>query len=398
MKVDRLQLVKDVRDALRRSRSVGLVGPRQCGKSTLAREIAKMDSAAAYFDLEDPTSLARLRDPMLALEPLRGLVVIDEAQRRPDLMPLLRVLLDRDPLPAKFLLLGSASPALLRGTSESLAGRIEFIEMRGFTLDEVDSERGRRLWLRGGFPRSFLADNDHDSLKWRLAFLQAFVERDLRLMGVDLPPDAVRRFLTMLAHYHGQTWNASEVGRSMQLAHTTVKRYLDILTGALLVRQLPPWFESVGKRLVKAPKIYVRDSGLLHALLGLECMEDIEAHPKLGASWEGFAIETLLAWRDSPSVHFWATHGGAELDLCWMEGPRRIGVEVKYTSEPSVTKSMRVVIEDLNLNHLYVVYPGRGRFPMAERVTAVGLADMRDLLNEEPPPNDVAAAAPSYGI
>lgn len=363
---------------------MGLVGPRQCGKSTLAREIVGQDGSAAYFDLEDPTSDARLRDPKLALEPLRGLVVIDEVQRRPDLMPLLRVLLDRDPLPATFLLLGSASPELVRGTSESLAGRIEFIEMGGFVLDETPPEQQRRLWRRGGFPRSYLAANDHDSMRWRLAFVQSFVERDLRLLGVDLPPVTVRRFLTMLAHYHGGPWNASEAGRGLQMAHTTVKRYLDLLTGALLVRQLPPWFENVGKRLVKSPKVYLRDSGLLHALLGLERMEQLEGHPKLGASWEGFALETVLAWRDTPAPYFWGTHGGAELDLVWIDAPGRVGVEFKYSSAPTVTKSMHTAIKDLRLDHLYVVHPGSGRFPLAERITAAGLAEMRAILSPGP--------------
>lgn len=381
MNIHRDGIAAEVRDALRRGRCVGLVGPRQCGKSTLARDIAHEDGASAYFDLEDPTSEARLRDPKLAMEGLRGLVIIDEVQRRPDLMPLLRVLLDRDPLPAKYLLLGSASPELVRGASESLAGRIEFVEMRGFTLDEVERGRARRLWQRGGFPRSYLAANDRDSLKWRLAFVQSFVERDLRLLGVDLSPVAVRRFLTMLAHYHGQTWNGSEVGRSLQMAHTTVKRYLDVLAGALLVRQHPPWFENVGKRLVKSPKVYLRDSGLLHALLGLGRMEDIEGHPKLGASWEGFALETLLAWRSDTPAYFWGTHSGAELDLCWMDGPARVGVEFKYTSSPSVTKSMRLIMADLRLDHLYVVYPGDGLYPLADRITAAGLADMRTVLS-----------------
>jgi hypothetical protein len=382
MKMPRKRLVSSVQEALRRSRCVGLVGPRQCGKSTLAREVAGVD-AAAYFDLEDPVSEARLRDAKLALEPLSGLVVIDEVQRRPDLLPLLRVLADRDPLPARFLLLGSAAPELLRHASESLAGRIEFIEMRGFTLDETGDAQARQLWSRGGFPLAYLAANDRDSLKWRNAFLQAFVERDLRQLGVDLPPATVRRLLTMLAHYHGQTWNASEVGRSLQLSHTTVKRHLDLLTGALLVRQLPPWFENVGKRLVKAPKIYLRDTGLLHALLGLQTLADVESHPVLGASWEGFSLETLIAWRDEPAAYFWGTHGGAELDLCWMSGPRRLGVECKYTSSPSVTKSMRVSLEDLALDHLYVVHPGRGLFPLADRITAAGLSDMRAILADE---------------
>lgn len=379
MKIPRGSILAKVKAALGRSRCVGLTGPRQCGKSTLAREIAG-SGTSAYFDLEDPTSEARLRDSKLALEPLRGLVVIDEVQRRPDLFPLLRVLADRDPLPARFLLLGSASPNLIRDASESMAGRIEFVEMRGFTVDETGDETARQLWCRGGFPLSYLAADDHDSLKWRNAFLQSFVERDLRQLGVDLPPAAVRRFLTMLAHYHGRVWNASEVGRSLQLAHTTVKRYLDLLTGALLVRQVMPWFENVGKRLVKSPKIYLRDTGLLHALLGLQTMEAVESHPVLGASWEGFALETLLAWRDEPDAYFWGTHGGAELDLCLLSGTRRLGVECTYTSSPAVTKSMRVSLDDLALDHLYVVYPGRGLFPLSDRITAAGLPDMRAIL------------------
>ena len=381
MNIARPSLNSRVTDALHRSRAVGLVGPRQCGKSTLARHIAKYQSVpVTFFDLEDPTDEARLRDPKLALERLRGLIVIDEVQRRPDLMPTLRVLLDRDPSPARFLLLGSASPQFIRGASESLAGRIEFVEMRGFALDEVGTPQMNRLWLRGGFPLSTLATSDKNSMAWRTAFLHALTERDLGLIGVDLPSRAVHRLLTMLAHYHGQTWNGSEIGRSMQLAHTTVKRYLDLLAGALLVRTLPPWFEDVGKRLVKAPKIYIRDSGLLHSLLGLTTQSDLESHPKLGASWEGFALETALAWCGDQHAYFWATHAGAELDLCVIKGPRRIGMEFKYTSVPSTTKSMRVAMQDLKLDHLYVVYPGEKNFPLDETITACGLPDLEPLL------------------
>ncbi len=283
--IEREALLASIQAALRRSRCVGLSGPRQCGKSTLARELAASEKVTAFFDLEDPTDLARLSDSKLALAPLRGLVVIDEVQRLPELFPLLRVLLDRRPLPARFLLLGSAAPELLRGASESLAGRIEFLEMGGFHLSEVGKDHQRSLWSRGGFPLSWLAADDADSLRWRTAFLQAFVERDLRLLGVDLPPATVRRFLSMVAHYHGQTWNASEIGRSLGLAHTTINRYLDLTAGALLLRALPPWFGNVGKRLVKAPKVYLKDTGLLHQLLGLRTFEELEGHPKLGASW-----------------------------------------------------------------------------------------------------------------
>ncbi len=380
MKVKRELLVDQVEAALKRSRCVGLVGPRQCGKSTLARHIARKRNST-YFDLEDPTSEARLVDAKLALEPLQGLIVIDEVQLRKDIFPLLRVLLDRDPLPARFLLLGSAAPDLIRSASESLAGRIEFIEMRGFSIDELNYADTRRLWNRGSFPLSWLAESDFDSFKWRQAFIQAFCERDLRLLGVDLPPVTVRRFLTMLAHYHGRTWNGSEIGRSLQLSHPTIRRYLDLMSGALLVRQLQPWFVNIGKRLVKAPKVYLRDSGLLHSLLGLQSMTDIESHPLLGASWEGFALETLISWRPDCQPYYWATHGGAKLDLCWMDGPQRIGVEFKYSSAPSVTKSMRIALEDLKLDHIYVVHPGEEKFPLAKNITATGLKGVRELLS-----------------
>lgn len=382
MQIKREELVRYIEGALKRSRCVGLVGPRQCGKSTLARYIAaKVQST--YFDLEDPTSEARLRDAKLALEPLKGLIVIDEVQLRHDLFPLIRVLADRKPMPARFLLLGSAAPELIRAASESLAGRIEFIEMRGFTIDELGYENERRLWSRGGLPLAYLAESDYDSFKWRQAFIQSFCERDLRLLGVDLPPVTVRRFLTMVAHYHGQTWNSSEIGRSLQLSHTTIRRYLDLMTGALLVRQLPPWYANVGKRLVKAPKVYLRDSGLLHALLALRSMGEVESHPLLGASWEGFALETLLAWQQDIPPYFWATHSGAELDLCWMEGNHRIGVEFKYSSAPSITKSMRVAIDDLKLDHLFVVHPGIEHFPLSKKITAISLHDMRGVISDQ---------------
>ena len=373
--------MREVRSALRRSRAVALLGPRQCGKTTLALHIAGQ-SAAEYFDLEDPTSEARLKDPKLALEKLKGLVVLDEIQRRPDILPVLRVLLDRRPLPARFLLLGSASPDIVRGASESLAGRVEFVSMSGFTPDETGGQMWR-LWLRGGLPRSYLAGNEKDSAKWRASYLTAFCERDLHLLGYDLPTSAVRRFLTMVAHYHGQTWNSSEVGRSLQMAHTTVRRYLDLMTGAFLVRQLPPWFENVGKRVVKAPKVYLRDSGLLHALLGMESRRELEGHPKLGASWEGFALEAVLRRFGDDYAYFWATHGGAELDLCVFKGGRRLGFEFKYTSSPQVTRSMRTAMDDLKLTHLYVVYPGTKKFPLAERITAMGLSDLAETSSED---------------
>jgi predicted AAA+ superfamily ATPase len=370
-----------VERALRRSRSVALLGPRQCGKTTLARNLAA-GSKAVFFDLENPADLARLQDPMLALENLRGLVVLDEIQRRPDLLPVLRVLLDRRPLPARFLLLGSAAPDIIRGASETLAGRIEFIDMQGFDVREVGPRRRDLLWARGGFPPSFLAASDQDSLQWRLDFIRTFVERDVRLLGYDLSPEMLRRFLVMLAHYHGQIWNASEIGRSLQMAHPTARRYLDLLSGAFLVRQLPPWFENAGKRVVKSPKVYIRDSGLLHALLGLDSLHAVTGHPKLGASWEGFALENMLTVLNARQAYFWATQAGAELDLFYLGRGQRLGIEFKYTSAPTVTRSMHVAMADLKLDHLYVVHAGSTEFRMAEKITATSLPDLMNRLAE----------------
>ena len=330
--IERRDLQREVQAALKRSPIVSILGPRQCGKSTLARRIA--DRRAHVFDLENPVDLARLTEPHTALSPLRGLVVIDEVQLQPGLFPLLRVLADRRPLPARFLLLGSASPDLVRTSSESLAGRVAFVPMGGFDLREVGVASLRRLWLRGGFPRAFLARGDEASRRWRDDFILTFLERDIRRFGVEVPAFALRRLWMMLAHYHGQTWNASELARSLGEAHTTVKRHLDILSGALMVRQLQPWFENLGKRQVKAPKVYVRDSGVLHALLGLTTFADLESHPKVGASWEGFVIEQILRRTGDRDAYFWATPSGAELDLLVFVRGRRIGFEVKYADAP----------------------------------------------------------------
>lgn len=380
--IQRTHLIQKTNRLLKENRSVALLGPRQCGKTTLAREIASSTEKSTYFDLENPTDLARLTDPMLALEPLQGLVILDEIQRRPDLMPLLRVLLDRTPLPAKFLLLGSASPDIIRGTSESLAGRIAFVDMNGFNLFEAGENELRKLWLQGGFPLSFSAESKSSSLQWRLDFIRTFVERDLPMMGHSPAPDVMRRFLMMLAHYHGQTWNGSEIARSLQVTHPTTRHYADLMCGAFLVRQLPPWFENAGKRIVKSPKTYIRDSGLLHALLNLEAFSDLESHPKLGASWEGFALENLLSVLNERNAYFWATRSGAELDLFYTKGPSRIGVEFKYSSAPSNTRSMHIAIEDLKLDHLYIVYPGSDSFQLSEKITAAGLFETMNLLAE----------------
>ncbi|MDZ4185660.1 MAG: ATP-binding protein, partial [Desulfuromonadales bacterium] len=357
------------------NRGVVLLGPRQCGKTTLARLIASQ-TESTYFDLEDPTDLARLTDPMLTLQSLRGLVILDEIQRRPQWMPALRVLLDRTPQPARFLLLGSASPDIIRGTSESLAGRIAYVDMAGFNLHEIDEEPMRTLWLRGGFPLSFTATTERRSVQWRNDFLRTFIERDLPGYGHRPAPEILRRFFSMVAHYHGQTWNGSEIARSLQVSHPTTRHYSDLLKGAFLLRQLPPWFENAGKRIVKSPKVYIRDSGLLHALLNIDTFSALEGHPKMGASWEGFALENLMSVLDERQAYFWATQSGAELDLFLLHGAKRLGVEFKYTSAPSITRSMHIAMTDLKLDDLYVVHPGTGEFPLAAHITAIGLREL----------------------
>lgn len=373
--VPRPQLLANVRVALERSPIVLITGPRQCGKTTLARELVPEDSVN-YFDLEDPASLARLDEPMTALAPLSGLVVIDEVQRRPELFPILRVLADRRASEARFLLLGSASGDLLRQSSESLAGRVEELIVGGFTLAELGPGADRRLWVRGAFPRSYLAGSAADSLTWRRSFVRTLLERDLPQWGARAPTAALRRFWTMIAHYHGQTWNAAEPARALGVDPSTARRYLDLLTDALVVRQLQPWHANLRKRQVRAPKVYVRDSGLLHALLGLETEKSLLEHPKVGASWEGAVIEQILATTPHDDAHFWATHQGAEVDLVLHRGERRIGVEIKRTDAPKITRSMRIAVEDLELDRLMVVYPGQRRYPLAERIEAVPFREL----------------------
>jgi predicted AAA+ superfamily ATPase len=359
-----------IRRALRRQRVVAVVGPRQCGKTTLAREIVDPESSN-YFDLEDPTSLARLADPMTALRPLKGTVVIDEVQRRPDLFPALRVLSDRRPLPARFLVLGSASPELLRQSTETLAGRLEVVTLEGFALDEVGAARLEAHWRRGAYPRSFLARSEGDSVAWRRDFVQTFLERDAPQLGLAVPAPALLRFWTMLAHWHGGIWKAAEPARSLGVSEPTVRRHLDFLTGAFMVRQLQPWHENLSKRQVKAPKVYVRDSGLLHHLLGVRSDRELLSHPKCGSSWEGYAIEETLKAVRPDQAYFWATHQGAELDLLLFTGGRRIGLEVKRADAPAATASMRIALTDLGLDHLFVIYPGTRRYELAHRITVL---------------------------
>ena len=371
----RRAILTAVSTALERSPVVVLSGPRQCGKTTLARELLSPDSVN-YFDLEDPSSLARLDEPMTALRPLQGLVVIDEVQRRPDLFPMLRVLADRSPSSARFLILGSASGDLLRQTSESLAGRAERITIGGFSLDEVGVGALEDLWRRGGFPLSYLAATETDSASWRSQFIQALLERDLPQWGVRVPATALRRFWTILAHYHGQTWNGADAARTLGVSEATVRRYLDLLTDAFMVRQLQPWHANLRKRQVKSPKVYVRDSGLLHQLLGIDTAKALVGHPKLGASWEGFVIEQVLVAEPHDEAFFWATHQGAEIDLILSRGGRLLGVECKRTDAPRVTPSIKNALADLDLDRVAVVYPGERRYPLADRVEAVPVSEL----------------------
>ena len=373
--IQRFAWLNNIRKALGRNRIVTLIGPRQCGKTTLAREFLPEDSVN-YFDLEDPISLSRLDEPMTALGSLKGLVVIDEVQRRPDLFPVLRVLADRKGYEGRFLILGSASGALLRQSSETLAGRMETLTLSGFNLTELGYESMAPHWLKGGFPLSFLAASETDSMAWRKSFIQALLERDLPQWGVRTPAAALWQFWTMLAHYHGQTWNAAEPARSMGVSESTTRRYLDLLSDAFMVRQLQPWHANLRKRQVKSPKIYIRDSGLLHQLLGLGSERDLMTHPKVGASWEGYVIEEVLHAVRPDETFFWATHQGAEIDLVLRVNGKMLGVECKRTDAPRMTPSIRIALDDLKLEAVAVVYPGSRRFSIAPGVEAVPLSDV----------------------
>jgi predicted AAA+ superfamily ATPase len=361
---------------------VGLLGPRQCGKTTLARMFAQSWPAAKggvhRFDLEDPETLARFAAPMLALRELQGLIVIDEIQRAPEIFPVLRVLAD-DPARRKhtrFLILGSASRDLIRQGSESLAGRIQYVELPPFSAAEVGRDRLRRLWTRGGFPPAFLASSEARSVQWRKSYIATYLERDIPALGFQIPPATLRRFWMMLTHYHGQMFNASEIGRSLGAADTTVRRYLEILAGTFMVRLLPPWIENLAKRQVKTPKVYFRDSGIFHTLLGVSSEAELRTNPKLGASWEGFALEEVVRARaaEPEDVYFWGTHGAAELDLLIVRDGRREGYEFKFTDRPAITRSMRLALADLALDQLTVIFPGDGTFPLDEKIRASGLA------------------------
>ena len=379
MLIDRGSYQRQVRDSVAQFRVTALLGPRQCGKTTLAKALAARPDA--YFDLEDPLDLARLEAPRQTLGALRGLVVIDEIQRRPDLFPLLRVLADRQGTPARFLILGSASLDLVKGVSESLAGRVGFVNLSGFDGTEVGFDRLDTLWLRGGFPESFLSDSDEASLHWRQQFIRTFLTRDIPQLGITIPSEQLRRFWLMVAHYHGQTWNASEIAGSLGINYKTAQHYLDILTGSFMIRSLPSWTENLGKRVRKAPKIYLRDSGLFHALQRIGTLSELQGHPKLGASWEGLALEHLLrVMRVEPGEAFhWSTHGGAELDLLLVRGGQRWGFEFKYADAPRTSKSMRVALDDLKLERLYVIYPGEKDYALDDRIEVLALRNVARL-------------------
>ncbi len=375
--VDRPREISTLRRLLRLHPVAGIIGARQVGKTTLAHAYAAgAKMRVSYFDLEDPEDLARLADPMLALKTLKGLVVIDEVQRLPEIFRVLRVLADRPGRQARFLILGSASPELLGQGAESLAGRVIFHELKGFALDEVGVDRRRRLWLRGGFPKGYLARTDAESHEWRRAFIQTFLERDLPQLGINIRSAALRRFWSMLAHYHAQTWNSSEFARAFGVADTTVRNYLDVLSAALVVHQLPPWHENISKRQVKAPKVYIADTGILHALLNLPRLRDLEGHPKVGASWEGFVIGQVIRRIGArpEECYFWATHAGSELDLLVVSGGLRLGYEIKRTSSPRLTPSLRNAAKDLKLKSLDVIHSGDTTFPMAPGIRAVAFS------------------------
>jgi uncharacterized protein len=358
---------------------VCLLGPRQVGKTTLAKLYADKNNeqftGIHIFDLEKAEDVEALSRPDLTLRSLEGLIIIDEIQRRPDLFPALRVLIDSPAKNQRWLILGSASQDLLRQSSETLAGRIAYLEIQPFDL--VEAHEQDKLWLRGGFPDSYLAESDATSFEWRRQYVKTFLEQDIPNLGIKISPQNLRRFWMMLAHYHGNIFNAEELSRSLGINNKSVRHYLDILTGTFMIRQLQPWWENISKRQVKSPKIYFRDSGLLHYLLDIEEQNILNRHPKIGASWEGFALEEIIRCHhiESESCFFWATHHQAELDLLLFHKGKRLGFEFKYTDAPVLTKSMQIASQDLKLDELIVIYPGTRSYALTEKIRAMNLVD-----------------------
>jgi len=381
MEILRTPEIDSLRKLIKDNPIVAILGPRQCGKTTLSHQFSsRQHSESTFFDLEDSGDIQRLQDPLLVLKGLKGLIVIDEIQRRPDLFPALRVLSDRSKA-ARFLILGSASRDLIRQSSETLAGRISYMEIGGFSLEHVGIEKMEKLWLRGGFPRSFLASSENVSYQWRHDFIATFLERDIPQLGINIPAASLGRFWSMLAHYHGQIFNASEMGKSLGVSDHTAQRYLDLLSGTYMVRQLRPWYYNTKKRIIKRPKIYFRDSGIFHALLSLESKKDVLSHPKLGASWEGFAMEeTIRRLRiKEDEAFFWGVHTGAELDLVFEKKGNLYGVEIKYSEAPSMTPSMRSCVTELSLKHLWVIYPGKNEYSLSKTITVLPLSKLTDI-------------------
>jgi len=382
MEIKRLNDISLLNDRIRNNPIVAILGARQCGKTTLARQFSEQwPTDVTFFDLENPLDIRRLDEPLLALENVEGLIVLDEIQRTPDLFPVLRVLTDRPDKKTKFLILGSASRDLIRQSSESLAGRISYLEMGGFSLDLVSADKAEKLWIRGAFPRSFLASSEAASYQWRLDFISTFLERDIPQLGFNIPVKSLRRFWQMLAHYHGQIFNASEIGKSLGVSDHTAQRYLDLLSGTFMVRQLRPWYYNTKKRIIKRPKIYFRDTGILHALFSLVQKKDVLLHPKLGASWEGFALEeTIKALQlKEDETFFWGVHASAEIDLVFQKNGRLYGVEVKYAQAPGLTSSMRMACDELELKHLWVIYPGKTIYALDRNVTGIPVTELGGL-------------------
>ncbi len=381
MQIKRIPEIERLKHLVKNNPVVAILGPRQCGKTTLSRQFsAEWSSEPVFFDLEHPRDLRRMEEPLLALENVSGLIVIDEIQRAPDLFPVLRVLADHNKK-ARYLILGSASRDLIRQSSETLAGRISYMEIGGFSSQLVGVSKAEKLWIRGAFPRSYLAASEAASFQWRQDFIATFLERDIPQLGINISAKSLGRFWSMLAHYHGQVFNASEIGKSLGISDHTAQRYLDLLSGTFMIRQLRPWYVNTKKRIVKRPKIYFRDSGILHALFALESKKDVLSHPKLGASWEGFALEEAVkaAQLKEDEVFFWGVHASAEIDMVFQKKGQLYGVEVKYAQAPSLTLSMRSALKELSLKHLWILYPGRESYPLDKNVTVISLADLNAL-------------------